>query len=184
METTDAQLIRQAATDPDAFGALYCRYAAAIHLWFRARTVERVAGELTAETFAQAALGLRRFRDEAGGSAGPWLYGIARNILRRSLERERVETAARRKLGLPVEACELDVDAVAAQVDAEKLRPALASALAALPPAQREAVELRVLGDLSYDEVAQSLGCSPVAARVRVMRALGSLSRLLKGVAP
>ena len=37
--------------------------------------------DLTAETFAQAWLVRARFRDEANGSAAPWIYGIARNVL-------------------------------------------------------------------------------------------------------
>jgi len=34
------------------------------------------------------AVGLKRFRDEADGSAAPWLYGIAKNLLRRYHEQE------------------------------------------------------------------------------------------------
>jgi RNA polymerase sigma-70 factor, ECF subfamily len=181
---TDAELIRAARDDADAFSELYRRHARAIASWFGARTPARIAGELTAETFAQAALSLRRFRDEADGSAAPWLYGIARNVLRRSLERERLETAARRRLGVPVRSHETDLDAVDERLDAERLRPELDAALARLPDGQREAVELRFVRALAYDEVAESLGCSPLAARIRVTRALNSLSRLLKGVAP
>jgi RNA polymerase sigma-70 factor (ECF subfamily) len=179
---TDAELIRAARVDPEALGELYRRHARAIARWFAARTPARVAGELTAETFAQASLSLRRFRDDAEGSAAPWLYGIARNVLRRTLERERVERAARRRLGMSIQTYEADLDAVSDRLDAERLRPALDSALAQLPAGQRDAVELRVVRALSYAEVASSLGCSEVAARIRVMRALDSLSCLLKGV--
>jgi RNA polymerase sigma factor (sigma-70 family) len=181
---TDAELVRAARTDPDAFAELYRRHARAIASWFGARTPERIAGELTAETFAQAVLSLQRFRDEADGSAAPWIYGIARNVLRRSLERERVETAARRRLGVPIRSYEGDFDAAEERLDAESLRPALSAALERLPSGQREAVELRIVRALSYEDVASSLGCSEVAARIRVARGLSSLSRLLKGVAP
>jgi RNA polymerase sigma-70 factor, ECF subfamily len=181
---TDVDLVRAARTDPDAFAELYRRHARAIAGWFGARTPARIAGELTAETFAQAALSLKRFRDEADGSAAPWLYGIARNVLRRSLERERVETAARRRLGVPIRSYEGDFEAAEERLDAESLRPELEAALERLPVGQREAVQLRIVRALSYEEVAGTLGCSEVAARIRVTRALGSLSRLLKGVAP
>src|SRR5690242_10117274 len=83
---TDAELIRAARTNAEAFAELYARHARPIASWFGARTPTWIATELTAETFAQAALSLKRFRDEADGSAAPWLYGIARNVLRRSLE--------------------------------------------------------------------------------------------------
>jgi len=180
---TDAELIRAARTDAEAFAELYARHARPIASWFGARTPTWIAAELTAETFAQAALSLKRFRDEADGSAAPWLYGIARNVLRRSLERERVERSARRRLGVELAVSE-ELEGVDDRLDAEQLRPELAGALAQLPAGQREAVELRIVRALSYDEVATELGCSQVAARIRVTRALSSLSRLLKGVAP
>ena len=178
---TDAQLLCAARNDPDAFAELYGRHARAINGFLRSRAPERVAGELTAETFAQAALGLKRFRDEADGSALPWLYGIARNLLRTFYERERIESKARDRLGLPRDSYELDVQATNERLDAERLRPRLSSALESLPPSQRRALELRVVDELPYGQVASSLGCSEVAARVRVTRALASLSRLLKG---
>jgi RNA polymerase sigma factor (sigma-70 family) len=181
---TDAELIRAAATDADALAELYRRHSPAIARWFAARAPRGVAGELTAETFAQAALSLRRFRDEAGGSAAPWLFGIARNVLRRSLDRERVDSAARSRLGMPLRSYEDELDAVADRLDAARLRPALAAALDDLPASQREAVRLRVIGALDYAQVAGRLGCSELAARIRVARGLSSLSRRLKGALP
>ena len=56
VHTSDAQLIRAARNDPDAFAELYRRHLRTIHAYLCARTPERAAGELTAETFAQAAL--------------------------------------------------------------------------------------------------------------------------------
>jgi RNA polymerase sigma-70 factor (ECF subfamily) len=176
---TDAQLIREARRDPEAFADLYRRHAAAIHCWLRARTPERIAVELTAETFAQAALSLRRFDDRAGGSAAPWLYGIARNLLRRFVERERVDSRARQRLGIDVKADD-EFERAEERATAERLRPELALALASLPRSQREAVELRVVGDLSYKQVATRLGCSELAARIRVSRGLNALARAFK----
>jgi RNA polymerase sigma-70 factor (ECF subfamily) len=90
---TDAQLIRRAHEDSEALATLYLRYRDRLYAWFRARAPEAAASELTAELFAQVALGLKRFRDEADGSAAPWLYGIAKNLLpattNRSLKMER-----------------------------------------------------------------------------------------------
>jgi RNA polymerase sigma-70 factor (ECF subfamily) len=178
---TDAQLIKDARRDPDALGELYSRHAAGIHAWLAARTSTSTASELTAETFAQAALSLRRFRDERDGSAAPWLVGIARNLLRRSLERDRIEASARRRLGMPADAHDADLARIDERDRAARLEPALSAALGDLPATQRRALELRVLDELSYEQVASSLECSEVAARIRVTRALGSLSRRLKG---
>lgn len=180
--TTDAQLFDEARNDPDAFGEVYRRHASAVHGWFRGRVDERTAEDLTAETFAQAALGLKRFRDEAGGSAAPWLFGIARNLHRHYRERHRVESAARRRLGMPVRSEELaEFEAVEERTSANRLRYDLGSALAVLPAGQRQALELRVVEELPYAQVAETLGCSEGAARLRVMRALESLTKRLKG---
>lgn len=178
---TDAQLIKEARHDPDALGELYRRHAVGVHGWLAGQTSHATASELTAETFAQAALSLRRFRDEAHGSAGPWLHGIARNLLRRSYERERIETAARRRLRMPVDTHDADLLRIEERDRAARLSPALSAALDTLPATQRDALELRVVHELPYREVASSLDCSETAARIRVMRALTSLARRLKG---
>jgi RNA polymerase sigma-70 factor (ECF subfamily) len=179
VSVSDAELLRRARDDPEALGELYLRYGDELYRWFRSRVPESDASELAAELFAQVALSLRRFRDEAGGSAAPWLYGIAKNLVRRYHERGRIETDARRRLGMPVRAYDLDLDSIDDRLSAEAAEPGLASALDMLPPGQREALELRVIEERPYEEIASTLGCTETAARIRVMRALGKLSRLL-----
>jgi RNA polymerase sigma-70 factor (ECF subfamily) len=184
MGATDAQLIIRAREDPEALAQLYLRYQERLYRWFRLRLPEAAASELTAELFAQVALGLKRFRDEADGSAAPWLYGIAKNLLRRYYERGRIEESGRRRLGLPIRSYEQDFEAVEERIRASQLGQDLESALSSLPKGQRDALELRIVGELPYQAVAASLGCSETAARIRVMRALGKLSRLFGAVAP
>jgi RNA polymerase sigma factor (sigma-70 family) len=179
VSVSDAELLRRARDDPEALGELYLRYRDELYRWFRSRVPESDASELAAELFAQVALSLRRFRDEAGGSAGPWLYGIAKNLLRRYYERGRIETVARRRLGMPLRAYELDLDSINARLAAEGAGPGLASALDVLPRGQRDALELRVIEERPYEEIAIELGCTETAARLRVMRALGKLVRAL-----
>src|SRR3954469_9754210 len=115
MERTDAELIRAAGSDPAAFGELYERHAPAVFAW-TARRASHLAADLTAETFAQAWLSRRRFRDRRGGSALPWLLGIAQNLLRESLRRDRVEAKARTRLGLPLEIGADDLEHVDARL--------------------------------------------------------------------
>ncbi|HZQ65408.1 MAG TPA: sigma-70 family RNA polymerase sigma factor [Gaiellaceae bacterium] len=182
--TTDAHLIAAARTDPRAFAELYRRHARAVDSFLSSRMPAGDASELTAETFAQAALSLRRFRDERNGSARPWLLGIARNLVRTYYERERVERRARERLGMPLRSYELDLDGADARLDAERLAPELGDAVRELPESQRQALEQRVLQERPFAEVATTLGCSEVAARIRVSRALDTLSRRLKGATP
>jgi RNA polymerase sigma-70 factor, ECF subfamily len=170
---SDAELIRSARSNPAAFGALYERHALKVYAWCRLR-LDWAASDLTAETFAQAWLSRDRFRDTRGGSALPWLIGIARNVLRETIRFDRVETRARERLGLPLD---LAIEEGYAAVD-ERLSPrtTLAAALAQLPEHEREALELRVLGELPYEQVAERLAIRPAAARLRVSRALRRLA--------
>jgi RNA polymerase sigma-70 factor (ECF subfamily) len=175
IDPTDAELIQTAESEPSAFGELYRRHVSTVHGWFR-RRLEWAAADLTAETFAQAWLSRRSFRDEAEGSALPWLFGIARNVARESARRNEVETRARRRLGLPTEVGSEDCyAAVEARLSP---RAALAEALETLPEHEREAIELRVVDELPYPDVAERLGVRPAAARLRVSRALRRLSAL------
>jgi RNA polymerase sigma factor (sigma-70 family) len=172
MTPTDADLIHAARSAAAPFRELYERYAARIHRYHLRRTSDAdAAHDLTAETFARAWVGRTRFRDVAGGSGGPWLYGIARNVLLESVRRGRLETAACRRLGLFER---LDREPASVEPDATWL-DGLDEALATLPPGQREAVELRVVDELNYDGVADALATTPQAARVRVSRGLASL---------
>ena len=59
---------------------------------------------------------------------------------------------------------------------ASSMGPALYHAVSGLPSEQRAALELRVVQQLSYDEVSRKLGCSQNAARLRVSRALRTLT--------
>jgi RNA polymerase sigma factor (sigma-70 family) len=180
---TDAELLEAAKRDPQAFRELYDRYAVWIRSWFKRQTGSETASlDLTAETFAQAWHALRRFRDMADGSAAPWLFGIARNLLRQYHKSNRIETAARARLGMPLSFAECEeFERVDDREAAKALRPALRDAVRALPSEQRRALELRVVQQLPYEEVAGRLGCSQNAARLRVSRALRALTLQLKG---
>jgi RNA polymerase sigma-70 factor (ECF subfamily) len=171
---SDAALLAAARDDPDAFSELYERHAEAVHGYFVRRTGDRTATlDLTAETFAQAWFVRARFRDEAGGTAAPWLYGIARNVLLMSVRRGALERRATQRLGLQER---LDgPDQVCAAVPEQAWTDGADELLDALPADQREAVRLRVIEDLGYDEIADALHTTPGNARVRVHRGLRSL---------
>src|ERR671929_148812 len=102
--------------------------------WFlRHPSSEPAVLALTAETFAAAWCAARRFRDEAGGSAAPWLFGIARNLLRQYHKHNRIETAARQRLGMPLAFAECeDYERVDERDEAVALGPRLRATLA--PP--------------------------------------------------
>jgi RNA polymerase sigma factor (sigma-70 family) len=175
MTKTDAQLLGRRA-DASDFRELYDRYAERVHGYHLRRTRDpEAAHDLTAESFARAWTMRRGFRDEIGGTAGPWLFGIARNVLYESVRRGRLERAACVRLGFYDR---LDREPARSQPDAawlEGLDEALEEALAELPEGQRDAVYLRIVEDLDYEAVAGALGTTQRAARVRVSRGLTTL---------
>jgi RNA polymerase sigma factor (sigma-70 family) len=174
----DAALLEAASQDPQAFREFYDRYAVWIRSWFIRHTGSETASlDLTAETFAQAWHASRRFRDEADGSGAPWLFGIARNLLRQYHKHNRIESAARERMGLEASFAECDdYERVDERSEAGALAPLLRHAVRALPAEQRRALELRIVHGLPYDAVAGRLGCSQNAARLRVSRALRALT--------
>jgi RNA polymerase sigma-70 factor (ECF subfamily) len=180
---TDAELIRRSGRSAAAFRTVYDRHAATIHAFLQRRTGEAGAAlELTAETFAEAWRCRGRFVDRAGGSALPWLFGIARNVLAESVRRRSIERRACERLGIELGVSRASATPADAWLDG--LDDDLDRALASLDDAERRAVELRVLDDLAYDDVARELGISPGAARVRVSRGLARLRRRLTTATP
>jgi RNA polymerase sigma factor (sigma-70 family) len=179
---SDADLLRRSGRDPEAFRVVYDRHARAVYGWLAARTgSDDLALDLTAETFAEAFRVARRFRS-GSADARPWLLGIAGNLLRETWRSQRIETRARERLGvLETTRAALDdsMDDVIARLDQDQSDASFARALAALTATQREAVELRFRGESSYSEIAEALGCSAGAARIRVFRALRQLNRQL-----
>lgn len=177
---TDAELLRQTAGDPEAFGRFYRRHAR----WVltvcarRARDAE-LAADVTAETFATALAQSARF-DPARGSAGNWLFAIALNKLADAHRRGSAERRARRRLGIP--AIELTDDDLARIEELASLQGdgSAVELLAALPPEQRLAVEARVLHERGYEEIAAELELSQAAVRQRVSRGLGTLRARLR----
>lgn len=169
---SDAQLIEAARIDAGAFRELYDRYAERVYRFQLARSRNAdAAHDLTAETFAQAWLGRARFEDVAGGSAGPWVFGIARNVLSASVRRGTLERAACSRLGILER---LDREPTAVEPE-ETWLDGLDEALAELPETQFDALRLRFGDDLPYDELADVLGTTSQAARVRVHRGLSTL---------
>ena len=174
------------ATDlrnPHEFHRFYERHALRLRSWLRRETGSTdVANDLTAESFAQALLSLGRFRGSTEAEAVAWLYGIAHNLLRRYWRRQRVETSARKRLGMPLRDY-AEYDEAEELADAQLLAPALEEALAGLSEHEREALDLRVVDELPFDEIAERLAVPSPAARMRVTRALRALRARLEGAA-
>lgn len=169
---TDGELWRRG--DRAAFAELFDRHAEAV--WNHAHRLTAswsLAEDLTSATF----LAAWRRRSEVAlvrDSALPWLYAVAGNLARTEFRRT---GRFRRALGrLPGPAAVPDhAELVASSVDdSAQLRRVLA-VVRAMPTAEREAVELCLLGELSTAEAAVVLGVAEVTVRSRISRARARL---------
>ena len=177
----DADLLRAARKDPEAFARFYSEHADWIYRWARSQVGDPdTAMDITAEAFAQALVSLRRFRGRERGSGTAWVFGIARNLVRNYFQRRRVEAEARIRLGMPLVSYEVaEYEDSEERLDANALAGEIADALGSLPAGLRETIERRVVDGLEYEEIASASGISPSNARMRVTRGLRTLrSRL------
>lgn len=164
---SDGAVIAASMTDAAAFAAVFDRHWERISRFCASRAGS--AGEdLAAETFRVAFDQRGRF-DPHRGDAGPWLFGIATNLLRnffRSTVRGQ-QAIARLDSGLQADSAEDSLQ----RIEAEQLGPDLAVALAALSAAERDTLLLYAWGELTYEEIAISLDIPIGTVRSRIHRA-------------
>ena len=164
MQTSDAELLVTSRTSVEAFGVIYSRHASAVFRYLSRRIGAAAAEDLLGEVFTIAVEARLRASPHASGSALPWLYGIARNVVRSHLRHRTGHDPS-------ADSYDLDWDAVNARIDATSLRERLRSALAELSPGEREVLLLVAWEQLTVSEAAETLGISDVAARSRLHRA-------------
>ena len=176
----EADVLLASIEDPAAFRAFYDAWSVAVLGYFQRRVHDPdLALELTAETFAIAFEKRARFR-WMGKSPGAWLFGIAKRILFRHLRHNDVDGRAVRRLGLQIPRADAEsTERIEDLLDGSTLREAVRAALDDCRPADREILQLHVIDEVPYPEVAARLGCTVNNARVRVHRALARLEQRL-----
>lgn len=167
---------------PDDYTRLYRRHAQTLLLYFQRRVYEpELARDLLAETFAAAIAGGPGFRGESEDELSGWLWSIARNTLGDQRRREQDEQARERRLARNrIALSDREIERIEELAGISKLRGAVARRLSELPQDQREAVRLRVLEDLSYEQVARRMRSTQDTARARVSRGLRALNVALE----
>jgi RNA polymerase sigma factor (sigma-70 family) len=139
-----------------------------------------LALDITAETFARAYESRRKFRGRTDDDLEAWLFGIARNVLARFIRRGVVERRCLERLGVEVPTMTPDeITRVNELAGLSNLRRAVAEEFAALADDQRYALQLRVIDELDYREVARRLDVPEATARARVSRGLKTLANAL-----
>ena len=179
MPTEFGELVAAAkAGDRCAFDDLVkATYAQTYTLALRLTHNEEDARDVVQEAYLRAYKGLKKYRGDAQFTT--WLYRITANCAATHLGKgnkhrhEDLEDAASTLLD---ERPESDPSVSA---DASILRDRVNAALAHLPPRLRAVVVLRDVYDLPHEEIAQELGITEAAAKVRLHRARKQLRERL-----
>jgi RNA polymerase sigma factor (sigma-70 family) len=166
---TDAVLIeRSQRGGPDAFEEVVRRHEAAVHAYLTRRSGRQAADDLLAEVWLRA-FSSRTTYDTHQFTALPWLYGIARNVLRMHWRTKHEP--------IPWLETTDPWDEVVDRLDSAAVARSLIPALRALPAAEREVLLLVAWEQLTPGEAAEVLGIPPGTARSRLHRARLALKR-------
>lgn len=160
----------------DAFEALFRQHEGEVYGWIvRIVRDPGAAEDLTIETFWRIHRAHARF--DPGRSFGAWARRIATNAALDHLRAARYETDLPADVASP---------ALPDPGISEELRQKTARAFERLAPALRAAATLALIEEKPYQEIAEALGISTGAVKLRVFRALRILRKELKrqGVEP
>jgi RNA polymerase sigma-70 factor, ECF subfamily len=185
MTWTDEELVaRSIGGDSDSFNELVLRWERPIYaLAYRTIGREEDARDVCQETFLRAFRALPGFRGQAKFSS--WLYRIALNLCRDWIRRER-----RAPIVQPPEDVDVMELAAAAEptesiedmVARKDLSRAVERAMALLPEEQRTAIVLKEYHGLTFQEIAELVGCPLSTVKTRLYQGLIVLRReLAKG---
>lgn len=181
---TDSALVqRTVAGDPRAYELLVIKYQ---------RRIERLIGrmvrdtdlvqDIAQETFIRAYRALGQFRGDA--QFYTWLYRIAVNTAKKALVDLRrdplvTETALRNDDDDETSAVENELttdETPETMLAAKEIASAVNQAMQALPEELRQAVTLREIEGLSYEEIAEAMDCPIGTVRSRIFRAREAIS--------
>jgi RNA polymerase sigma-70 factor (ECF subfamily) len=171
-----ALLARVANSDRDAFEVLYRRYVRSFFGLALRRLRDRAQAEdVTQEAFTAVWRSAESYRPERG-SAGGWLYTVARNAI---VDRMRRNSRADMTAELP----ELASPESGPDEQAEEAYRAwrVHRAVEELNPNEREVIELAYWSGLSQTEVANFLGQPLGTVKTRTRSALARLADVLEG---
>lgn len=149
---------------------LFERHHLKLYNFYLRLTGDRHASEdLVQEVFFRILKYRRTFRGD--GEFAAWMYHLARNVHRDHFRKWQNETVMAEEQEEPAAADPLAQE----QLEQKQDREFLQQALAQLPMEKKELLILCRYQGLRYDAIAELLGCSVEAVKVRVHRAMNEL---------
>jgi RNA polymerase sigma-70 factor (ECF subfamily) len=181
----DQELVaRVRAGEREAFDQLTARYQRRLlRLVLRLLNDQAEAEDVVQETFIKAYRALRRFRGESAFFT--WLYRIAINTAKNALlargRRGMVGgVGAGRNEAIAEEERLREVDTPESALASKQIVNTVNAAMDALPIDLRTAIALREIEGLSYEEIAEIMGCPIGTVRSRIFRAREAIAHRLR----
>jgi RNA polymerase sigma factor (sigma-70 family) len=175
---TDADLVATSLHDPQQFGLLFDRHARAVHRYVASRVRRGDVDDVVSETFVTAFRTRARY-DRAYEDARPWLLGIATNVLRHHHRSEGRRLTRLRAATHHSEPGSDPAESVATAIDKASETDRVARALARLDDRYRDVLLLAAGADLTYEQIARTLGVPVGTVRSRLARGRHRLRELL-----
>jgi RNA polymerase sigma factor (sigma-70 family) len=168
MRTDDGSIIQTCLNDePEAFGILVDKYKAGIFAYIYARVNNfQDAQEITQDVFVCAYSGLHSLKRYESFSF--WLFRIASNRCKR-WQRNQIRHPQPESID-DVDPKAIDNSSIKSHHE-EMMDQSVREALNTLPETYREVLLLYYFSDMDSKEIAESLGISPTAIRMRLSRA-------------
>ena len=157
---------------PDAWDRLYRTYAPGVHGYLRMQGA-REPEDLTSEVFLGVFRGIESFAGDETGFRS-WVFVIAH----RRLQDERRSSARRPRTSVPAGSAERRAPSAEDDALRDLATDRVYACCAQLVPDQRAVLLLRILGDLTVDQVADVLGKSTGAVKQLQRRGLEAVRRL------
>ncbi|MDI9641267.1 sigma-70 family RNA polymerase sigma factor [Kamptonema cortianum] len=174
---TDNNLVRRAREgEYGAFETLFERHRTLVYRYAYQMAPRRDdAEDIVQEVFVRAYQNLHRYRDEAKFTT--WLLRIAANYAtdKVRMSRRRHALEQQEAAGSLVWMTANDDRDPVENLEQERRKQLLREAIGALPDHHRNAIVMRDIQELEYDEIAAFFGCSVGGAKLRVLRARRAL---------
>lgn len=183
---SDEELLRlMMAGDGDAFEELYDRRQGGVYRFaLRMSGSAEIAEDVTQDVFMALMRDGHQF-DPARGNVAGYLFGMARHRTLKRLRRERTFVSITEDGEEGGETFDELLIASAdpfADLTRNEMADLVRQAVLALPEHYREVVALCSLGEMSYEQAAEVIGCPVGTIRSRLNRARGMLVRKLSVV--
>jgi RNA polymerase sigma-70 factor (ECF subfamily) len=180
MEVSDSAVIADSLKTPGAFGVIFDRHGSTL-LRFLARRVDPSdAEDLLGEVF-RIAFERRSTFEQDRNSARPWLYGIAANVVAKHYRSEARRHRAIARLSADRALDDDPAERAVAAADASVRWTRVMDAIGALAEAERQVLLLFAWEELSYGEIALTLGIPVGTVRSRLSRGRSRLAQLTEG---